>query len=742
MFIDRWSKPCFEYCEAHNLKFTGHYWEHGWPDLADGGDNMAMYAWHQMPAIDMLFNQFNEKSPQAQFGNVRAVKELSSVANQMGYRRTLSETYGGGGGEETFRDLKRLGDWEYALGVNFMNQHLSHLSIAGARKYDYPPTFSEHSPWWKYYRQLNLHFARLSMALSAGEQRNNILILEPTTSIWQYYSFAGSNGKMWDIANAFQSFITTLEKAQAEYDLGSENIIKDHGKITKDWMDYYFTVNKRSYSTVVIPPLMENLNAPTFNLLKQYIEKGHRVLAFSIPENIDGKPNAEVKKVFTEHANVIHLSELNNEVIEKQFGHSNIHIAKQGGNLFHHLRQMNDGQVLFLANSSLDEAVEGVVTAFGRSKNAILLNTLTGEIQDYPETVVDKYTIKIDFNIPPAGSLLLYICNRKQNLPNMPQKHERYAEIPASSKIVATPLEPNVLTIDFCDLYTDSVKFIDQHVFDAADKAFKRNGFDGGNPWNTSVQYRDNIVRRDTFTSGGFKAVYRFTTGKGCDTRRMQAMIERPWLYKVSLNGKEIHPSKNGWLDREMQLLDISKEVQTGENILALELSPMKIHAEIEPVYILGNFTVQPVAKGWELKPASEGFSTGSWKSQGWPFYSRQVSYRKTFDVDDAKKHYRVRLGNWSGTVAEVSVNGKPAGIIGFEPYSVDVSGLVRKGSNTVEVTVTGSNKNLLGPFHGNPAPGMVSPWHFRGVKQYPAGNDYHQLDYGLTDDFYLEVGS
>jgi hypothetical protein len=56
-----------------------------------------------------------------------------------------------------------------------------------------------------------------------------------------------------------------------------------------------------------------------------------------------------------------------------------------------------------------------------------------------------------------------------------------------------------------------------------------------------------------------------------------------------------------------------------------------------------------------------------------------------------------------------------------------------------VDVTVIGSNKNLLGPFHNRPAPGLVSPWHFRGVKSYLSGSEYHQLDYGLTDDFWLE---
>ncbi len=124
LFTERWSKPASEYYGEHGLYFTGHYWEHGWPSMRLGGDNMAMYAYHSVPGIDMLFNQFNEESPHAQFGNIRSVKELASVANQFNRHRTLSETYGGAGWEITFKDIKRLGDWEYALGVNLMNQHL------------------------------------------------------------------------------------------------------------------------------------------------------------------------------------------------------------------------------------------------------------------------------------------------------------------------------------------------------------------------------------------------------------------------------------------------------------------------------------------------------------------------------------------------------------------------------------------------------------------------------------------
>ena len=736
LFIDRWAKPCFEYCEAKNLQFTGHYWEHGWPDVGHGGDNMAMYAWHQTPSIDMLFNQFDEKTPQAQFGNVRSVKELSSVANQMGYSRTLSETYGGGGWEVTFRDLKRLGDWEYVLGVNLMNQHLAHFSIAGARKYDYPPNFTYHTPWWPYYRPLNMHYARLSMALSAGEQINDILILEPTTSIWLYYAYRNSNNKYRDIGQSFQTFVTALEKAQVEYDLGSENIIKDQGKVEHK----KFVINQRAYSRIVLPPMMENLDTPTWKLLKKFIDCGGTVLAFSVPAFLDGKPDVEIDKYFAGRPNVKKFTGLTDDIIHANFASEDIDFAHvQDGNLFHHRRMMADGQVLFLVNSCLDEPVKGCVSLTGN--DAVELNTLTGEIFDYPD-VADGKHIHIDFDLPPAGSLLLYVFDTKQNSFEQPAPAKQYTAINSSSQLTAKPDGNNVLTIDFCDLQTGAESLRDMHVFDAADQAFKQHGFSDGNPWNTSVQYKDNIIRRDTFKTGGFKAIYRFTVAGDFDMSNMQAAVERPHLYKVTLNGKEINPVPGKWfLDREIGVFAIGGAVRKGANELSIELSPMKIHAEIEPAYILGNFSVQPAANGFTIHPPVKSFAVGNWKEQGWPFYPGAVSYTKKYDIANLSGNYRVSLGNWIGTVVAITVNGQQAGVIGFEPYVLDVSKFIKQGANTVEVKVVGSNKNLLGPFHNNPAPGLVSPWHFRNVEGYPAGSDYQQLDYGLMDDFWLEEG-
>jgi hypothetical protein len=267
LFIERWAVPWYEYTESQNLKWTGHYWEHGWPSPHHGGDNMAMYAWHQVPGIDMLFNTFSERPDQ--FGNVRAVKELSSVVNQMGRKRALSETYGGSGWELDFKDMKRNGDWQYTLGVNFMNQHLSYMTLKGRRKGDFPQSFLTHAPYWEDYDVLAQYYARLSLALSNGQQVNYTLIIEPTTTAWMYYSPTVENENMTEIEESFRELVDNMEKLQLEYDLGAENIIKNNGTVN----DSKFHIGLRHYNRIILPPNFENIDEEIWSLLREYVQE-------------------------------------------------------------------------------------------------------------------------------------------------------------------------------------------------------------------------------------------------------------------------------------------------------------------------------------------------------------------------------------------------------------------------------------------------------------------------------------
>lgn len=737
LFIERWSVPQYEYCEEKGLVFTGHYWEHGWPHIMHGGDNMAMYAYHQMPGIDMLFNQYNEDSPGAQFGNIRSVKELASAANQMGRQRTLSETYGGGGWDLTLEDMKRLGDWEYALGVNFMNQHLAHYTLAGARKYDYPPSFTTHSPWWENYEPLNNYFKRLSLALSSGKQKNDILVLEPTTTAWLYDSYVreGSNRQLDTIGISFQRFVTALEKNQVEYDLGSEDIIMKHGSVEGN----QFRVGECMYSKIVIPPLTENLNRSTFKLLSEFSDNGGEILAFFTPTLMDGSPSDEVAGLFKEeNNNVLRLSELSHRILAEHF-HSDelVFESVSGGNLYHHRRLLQDGQLVFLVNASLAEETSGMLMIKG--KDAIQMNAFTGQAVDYEETVEDNF-IRVSFSLYPAESLLLYISDSKsKGYPSTTDK-DNLVPIPSQSGMDVRHERDNVLTIDFCDLTLSGKTIRDMHVYGAGMKVFMENGFENGNPWNHSIQYKESVLDRGNFAEeSGFTATYRFTVSGDFDYSGMKGIVERSHLWTVSINGQVVDPDPGEWwLDRSFGVYSIGEWIKVGENTISVECYPMNIHAEIEPVYILGDFTVIPAEKGWIIEAPFEKMNSGSWREQGLPFYSWGVLYEKDFEVHEDSGNYFIGLGKWSGTVAEIRVNGKFAGSIILHTDRLDVSDYIERGINVVEVKIIGSLKNLLGPHHNNPAPGIASPWHWRNVKDYPAGKDYQMRDYGLMDDIYL----
>ncbi len=733
LFIDRWAKPWFEYCEKNNLKWTGHYWEHGWPSLAQGGDNMAMYAWHQQPAIDMLFNQFNETNPRAQFGNIRAVKELRSVANQLGYKRTLCETYGGGGWDVTFKDLKRLGDWTYVLGVNFMNQHLSHSTLKGARKYDYPPVFTYHSPWWPHYKILNDYFGRLSVALSMGEQNNDILIIEPTTTLWNYYSYVTGNETLEQIGQDFQSFVTQLEKSQVEYDLGSENIMKDRGSVKNGKL----IIGERSYSTVVIPAKVENIEKSTFGLLQEFVRQGGKILSYSNPERISGQINQQVVDFFDPaKTSVTHLKQVNDETIKKHFSNSAMQFnAIKGGNMYHHRRDYNDGQMLFLVNSSLDEATKGSLKTKGA--DVLKMDPFTGEIQHYPfQNSGNELTA--NFEIPAAGSLMLFIGNKQNQKANKPAIYKNEQIVEGGSPLEVSALRDNAMKIDFCDLSIDGEKYENIYFSKAADIVFGKYGFEG-NPWNHSVQYKSRIVDRDTFKTGGFSVEYKFSVNGNVVGNNMKICVERPELFIVKMNGTTVKPLSGKWfLDKSFPVYDVSSLVRAGENTVEISVKPMSIFAEIEPIYVLGNFTVLPADKGWVIDTKKPDLELGTWGKQGLPFYSWALAYKKTYNLNESGKSYKVVLPEWQGTLSEVFVNNKLAGIIGFEPYELDISKAIKPGNNAIEVRVVGSLKNLLGPHFKDPAPGLAGPGHWKNVENDIPGTEYQMMDYGLFKEFDL----
>jgi hypothetical protein len=219
----------------------------------------------------------------------------------------------------------------------------------------------------------------------------------------------------------------------------------------------------------------------------------------------------------------------------------------------------------------------------------------------------------------------------------------------------------------------------------------------------------------------------------------MQLVAERPEMFTVRINGETVTPAPGKWwLDKSFGVYPVGNRVKKGSNTVELSVSPMSIFAEIEPVYITGDFSVVPEQKGWSISAPADRFTPGSWKDQKQPFYSWDFSYSRSYDLTDLSGTYFIQLGKWAGTVAEVYVNGTKAGIIGYDPYRLEVTPFLREGANRMEVRVIGSLKNLLGPHYRNPAPGLASPWHWKNIKEPVAGAEYQLKDYGLMEEFTL----
>jgi len=389
-----------------------------------------------------------------------------------------------------------------------------------------------------------------------------------------------------------------------------------------------------------------------------------------------------------------------------------------------------------LANTSIDASSTGFVkSAAGRIEQ---WDPATAEISMYPfeKTAAG---VKARFELPPCGSLVLFLSKKS---------HAPVAEPKTTTRVVASqgeleirPIENNVLTLDYVDITSGGETKKNIYFYKACQFAFAQNGM-GRNPWDSAVQFRDELITR-TFGAGtGFEATYKFTIERQVPGR-LCIVIERPDLYEIKCNGKAVSAMKDAWwLDKAFGKIDIADDARVGENTVTITASPFTIYHELEPAYVLGAFTLKGTSSGFAIAGGSEpGLKLGSWKEQGRPFYAAGVCYKQAFNVTQLAGRYLVELDKWYGSVAEIIVNGKSAGYIAYKPWQCDVTDLIKSGGNTVEVVVIGTLKNTLGPHHAGTGLGSAWPGMFQQGPETgpPAGKNYHTVDYGLFEPFVLK---
>ena len=666
LLIDRWHKRLAAYCEKNGLQYCGHDWEHEWPRAHRTPDSMATAFWRQRPTIDLLMNQFG-RGTNSQFGNVRSVRELISAAHQAGRSKTLSENYGAGGFDIRFEDLKRLGDWSYALGVNMTDEHLSYITIRGARKHDHPQTFSYHSAWFEQYGRLANYWTRLSYLLTRGDLTDErFLLLEPTSTSWFYQKDAGNeSGKFGRIGNEFADLLNRLEAEQADYDLGSEDIIWRVGSVKNG----KFTVGAASYSTVVLPANLETLYPETLVLLADFAAQGGRIVSLgadlqsvggaaknALSEDLKAKFDAVTQKIVT-----LTVEEL---AAEARNAASVSVLAKTNAeNVFHLTRQTKDSRIVFICCIDMQNSASVKLNRQNGWENAGI------EIFD-PTTGERKPAEGDEFELSPCGSLALVISHKiktpetgTQNTKPAPQLLDPWQ---FADSISVKPLEENVLALDYLTLKAGGETIQNEYFYRANAKLWQKHGF-AKSPWDNGVQLRDTLLKHQFAENSGFEVTYQFTKSDAkIDDLRL--VIEDPKDFRVECNGTPVDRIPCAWkFDRSFGVYDISAAAREGVNEIKLIAPKMTVFCELANAWILGNFTLEPAECGFrivapkglafqkkamqeEIHPnASNGREGVSWLSSGVGFGAEKDDYapKLTFKFPTAQKIDGIRVWNY-----------------------------------------------------------------------------------------------
>ena len=274
LFSSAFMKQIYDWCDERNLKFTGHLvCENTFlSQLYSNGACMPHYEYFHVPGMDWLCRRLSDGV---------MIHQLGSVAQQLGKKQVLSETFALCGHNVSFSELKGMYEWQMVRGVNLLCQHLEGYSNRGIRKRDYPPAMYCQQPWWSEYKHFVDAMSREGMILTEGEIKPEILVIHPQTSAWVLYD-AGENAGINEKFEKFVNLIKELEEKHLPFHLGDETIMERHARVVDDRIE----IGCQSYKYVITAEC-DVLFPTTEKILSEFTTNGGIILASanSIDEN-------------------------------------------------------------------------------------------------------------------------------------------------------------------------------------------------------------------------------------------------------------------------------------------------------------------------------------------------------------------------------------------------------------------------------------------------------------------------
>lgn len=686
-FLESFTIPVSGWCREHELLLTGHFLfeDDFFRMIVSGGSVMSHYEYLDIPGIDRL-----GREPV----NPWTAKQAASVANQLGKQRVIGELFGGAGQSLTFTEMKRIADYNFALGITFLCPHLTAFSLKGDGKRDFPPTLSTHQPWWEHARVLAEYLARVSWAVSRGRSAASVLVLHPIISAYGALDMSAEGGgeRLHLIETSFRNLVNELLAEHIDFDLGDERMLIEHAKAPRG----HFRVGRSRYRAVVLPPACTWL-ASTVELLERLTCPV--IIMGDIPERVSGSPSDRIRRL-AEKPNVHVISDSPDgavKILVEKAGRPVTVTLPDGAAarsvLVNH-RVDAAAHLVFLANTDAGAAVDATVgvNALG---GVVELDPLTGRAYRYAYELTYGGTV-INTTIAPSGSRIFLVDQTQTSIEQpriaIPSEEALTIEGPYSFR----RLNENFLVLDRCTLEIDGVAAVKNGpVWKAKQALWKATGIEEYAGWQPWVMEARNVRTRTNRTVLTYAFKIRDMPGK------LELAMESADRFTVEVNGHQVETSAGKWLiDRKFPVFTITDHLIVGENVIRAT-TDFLWDTEIENLTLAGDFAVGPEGEGFPLICEPKTLSTGSWITQGYPFYAGSLVYQLGFDLGSIRSsRWELDISGARGTVCRLTVNGTEIGAVPFPPYRGDITAALKKGANVVEIEVIGSLRNALGPLH------------------------------------------
>ncbi len=671
LYVINFYKKLYDWCEDHNCKLTGHSVEEVslFTQMWGGAACMPSYEYEHIPGVDFLGRNCNSEL---------APRQLGSVASQLGFHQTLTETFGCSGNDVTLKELKSIAEYQYFHGVTLMCQHLYPYSLSAQGKSDHPPVFSNHNNWGEGFTVFNEHFTRLGYLISNTDDGYDALIIHPMRSVYLDYIRSLDHKSVWDLEEEFQKLLEGYRRVGIRYHFADERILERHGRAEGDKI----VIGNCSYDTVIVPK-MKNISRKTLDILNAYTGK---LLCYGMPEYVNGK-----KEEVMLSSNITESELFENRGVKFTSLSGNCGIATRKGEL---------GSYIFVKNYSRTEPATFNIPDISKNYQALDLVDLT--LSPVSDTVT----------LGNAESLILV------NEPTDKKAPENETVMDITKDFAVTDVSENYLVLDYASYSTDGVNYSEYlpmpHLFENLLRADYK-----GDVW---IKQRFNVNKKLSITLMMEKSRYRFVRLNGNDLDFKDSDFD--FLFTES--------DLTDYLKEGENELFYSVDYYQHDGVYFALFDPLATESlrnclyydtHVEPVYLKGRFTVDAdhvIAPLTTLPPVTDRMC-----DHGYPFFKGYVDMEGTVNYDGKGKRIISLDGRF--LVSELTVNGKRADL--FLDVKKDVTDLLEKGENRIRIRVRSSLRNLFGPLHYAPKaePMAVSPYNFnmRGSWKNGTSKDY-----------------